>query len=210
MAAEYHRVFCRHLFLMKRVPTLITALLSLLLCSCVEWVKVSMNSYPDSVGKTMYVLEDKDLLLEIYNLNGVEYARTFCYEVPAPAELMSYCYAFKHREVYHVPTWEIPPYTPGMNRRELFIAREVVPADKVVLTPEHFEGLAPDRTLMGNPRVLCGHAELPVQRDASNYLMMPVTGTLMVADAGLSAVATVGTYIVYNVLFNGVRLLLAL
>lgn len=97
-----------------------------------------------------------------------------------------------------------------MNRRELFIAREIVPVEKVVLTPEHFEGLAPDRTLMGNPRVLCGRAELPVQRDASNYLMMPVTGTLMVADAGLSVVATVGTYVVYNLLFNGVRILLAL
>lgn len=210
MAAEYHGVFCRFFFLMKRVPALITALLSLLLCSCVEWVKVSMNSYPDSVGKTMYVLEDKDSQLEIYSLNGVEYARVFCYEVPAPVELLSYSYAFKHREIHHVPAREIPPYTSGMNRRELFIAREIVPVEKVVLTPEHFEGIAPDRTLMGNPRVLCGHAELPVQRDASNYLMMPVTGTLMVADAGLSVVATVGTYVVYNLLFNGVRILLAL
>lgn len=40
--------------------------------------------------------------------------------------------------------------------------------------------------------------------------MMPVTGTLMVADAGLSVVATVGTYVVYNLIFNGVRILLAL
>lgn len=183
---------------MKNYSYLLAVFCSLFLVSC-HWVKVSSHTYPDSVGKMIYVLEEAEQEVEIYKLHGVEYARVRGCKSPAPAELYCYSWGVDSSYVVHVGQTEVPACTPGMEKREFFITLDDVPAGEVVLAPESFAGLKPVRTQRVAPRELGVRAQLPSVRGAANYLMMPITGALLAADVGLSAVATVGTYVLFNI-----------
>lgn len=183
---------------MKSCIFVLAIFCSLFVTSC-HWVKVRSHTYSDSVGRMVYVLEAREQEVEIYKRNGVEYARVRGYPVPAPAELYCYRWGVDSSYVVHVGQTGIPACKPGMEKREFFITREDVPSDEVVLAPEVFAGLSPVRTQRDIPRELGEHASLPSARSALNYMLMPITGALMVADVGLSAVSTVGSYALFNI-----------
>lgn len=198
----------RHLL---SLPLLLAALCAVGLSSCINWVSVNLHSYPDSVGKMVYVPCTMESQVDIYEYKGRRYARLPYYKVPAQGALLSYCYTFKHREVIRVPAADIPPYQPGMKLYHLYVIMDGMgdcPKNDRVLTAATFEGRQPIASCAGfliNRPYGVGFAP---ERSMANYAMMPITASLWVADAGLSVAATAGAYVLYN-LPTGISVLLS-
>lgn len=188
--------------LLSLMPLYLFALGALLcLSSCVKWVAVSTHSYPDSVGKMVYV-PIKDDTVKLFELNGRKYARIPYYQVPAKGALLSYCYEFKHREVEKFPASDIPSYREGMPKYYLYVLQggsADIPADERLLSDEAFKDKKPVGTCTYFRIDMPANAYFTPERSTANYLMMPITAPLWVADAGLSAAATVGAYVLYNI-----------
>lgn len=174
-------------------------LCSVFLCSCVQWVAVRTHSYPDSVGKMVYVPYTEAEKVNIYEHNGVQYAQLPYYKVPASPALLRYSYAFKSTYITDIPAADIPAYTPDTPLYYLYMAvgarHENTP---FLLSGEHFAGLTPVGTRrsieLGAPA-----GGFSPERSRANYLMMPLTLPLLVADTGLSGAATLGAYVFYNI-----------
>lgn len=204
----------------RAIHLLFLCLCALFLSSCVMWVGVSTHSYPDSVQKQVWVLDKKAESYELYCRDGKYYVRLPYYSVPAQPGLLSYEYADIYvSDVVRVPEASYPDYKPGMERREIFQQvcflqmlnlrnpRHVVippledasafPVGSELLSSEAFAGLKP----VGKIGKISSLPEVgeTASRGWGNYALMPLTGSLFVADAALSAVATVGCYVFYNI-----------
>ncbi|MBQ7022830.1 MAG: hypothetical protein IJN29_04570 [Akkermansia sp.] len=209
--------------MMRAIQLLFLCLCALFLPSCVMWVGVSTHSYPDSVQRQVWVPDKKAESYDLYSLDGKYYIRLPYYSVPAQPSLFSYEYAdiYDSEGIASVPSPSYPDYKPGMERREIFQqvcllqmvnlrqpGRVITPSPEEarayphprgteLLSSDAFAGLKP----VGKIRKI---SSLPVvgetaSRGWGNYALMPLTGSLFVADAVLSAVATVGCYVFYNI-----------
>ena len=182
------------------------------LSSCL-WTKVSTHTLTDAIGKKEYAACGFETLktAEIYRRNGVYYLKHNFYKVPARGKLYSNLVLAKDMHVEHCYLSKQPLYKEGMETVPLYAALSKwnlelllpkahykAPAEgETVLTQQHFEGQAPVAVITSGKKLRSlfemKYPDTPTERGTLNYLMMPLTGALYVADIPLTmAVTTVG------------------
>lgn len=194
-------------------------LLSLLTLSSCLSTQVSTHTIPDGVGKEVYHWVSWPDKVELYERGGVYYARCEFYRVPARKTLYTTHILGKGHRGYSYHLNSRPEYREGMptiNRymaldkkalKHLLPGRRYVapPPGEQVLSQKHFEGVDCAAQVSAHSFnsvfALPPALELPVERNALNYALMPVTAVLYVTDAALSVVCTTAGWVGFNLPF---------
>lgn len=197
----------------------LVVLLSLLTLSSCLSTQVSTHTITDGVGKEVYHWVSWPDKVELYERGGVYYARCEFYRVPARKTLYTTHILGKGSQGFSYHLNSRPEYREGMPTINRYIALDkealkhllpgrryvAAPPGEKVLSQKHFEGV--DCAAQVSPHsfisvfALPSSLELPVERNAFNYALMPVTAVLYVTDAALSVVCTTAGWVGFNLPF---------
>lgn len=197
---------------------LFASMSSSLLSSCL-WTSVSTHTLTDAVGKEDYkeLTGKQRKKAEIYRRNGVYYLRHTFYKAPARGKIYTCSILSKHGCVNPVYLSDKVEYREGMQQVYLYSAldketlKELFPRahfkdcanNESVLPQSAFEGATPVAVITDNAKLAhlyrLGSHGLPSERKTINYVLMPVTGALYVADIPLTIATTAAGWVGVNV-----------
>ena len=182
--------------------------LLLLLSSCIHWIQVSTHSYPDSVGKEVYILDDsiaqKDI--DIYCYNGKFYAEIPYIKASAKSKIIS----LKYSDLPKTTIYDYPAVRYSMidNNNEQRLAYYEV---KLTQDNDGIFAFVQNQQPVSNVNIGATQPVYKAQRiyqvpqspfspirHKENYCMMGATAPLFVVDSVLSITATLGAHMLYN------------
>ena len=182
--------------------------LLLFLSSCIHWIQVSTHSYSDSVGKEVYILDNRieEKEIDIYCYNGKYYAMLPYIKVSAKGKLLSFKYSdIPKTIIYDYPV--VQHSTINDNSEQKLVCYEV----ELTRDNDGISAFVKNQHPLSNinlnsiqpvykARLIYQVPQSPFApvRHMENYCMLSATAPLFVVDSVLSITATLGAHMLYN------------